>query len=186
VDLFYDRYFHPPVTPDFPADLRGQFYSFNFGSSHFVAVNTNLPYDPASPQYQWLVQDLEKAVRNPNRKFTFVFQHHPVYSAYVRGQNPDGVAYLNPLYQAYDVDAVFAGDLHLYDRSDVQGLPYIITGGGGAPPYCDTLDLALNPYWVTNLCDYEFLLVEVNQHGYDLSAYDINGNLFDQLHYSKP
>jgi predicted phosphodiesterase len=187
LDLFYRRYFHPDSPYTHSEELRSRMYSFDWGNSHFVSIDTNLPVTPDSPQYQWLRQDLETATRNPDRKFTFVFEHLPIYSIYVHGRYPDGQTYLEPLYETFDVDAVFSGHVHVYERSDVLGRPYLGTGGGGGPlRNNDETDYSQNPYYVESFVVHEYLMVSVGKDAFEIHAYDLNGNLFDRVHYSKP
>jgi hypothetical protein len=39
-------------------------YSFNHGPIHVVALSTEHPYDAASPQIQFLIDDLQKVNRS--------------------------------------------------------------------------------------------------------------------------
>ena len=99
-------------------------------------------YQDASPgteQYRWLEDDLA----NTNKTWKFVFFHLPPYSCGPWGPQPQ-VQALHPLFVRYGVDIVFNGHEHNYQRFPVDGVNYIITGGGGAearkltmcqPPY---------------------------------------------------
>ena len=40
-----------------------------------------------------------------------------------------------PIYDEFAVDVVFQGHNHVYERFDVDGLPYVVTGGGGSGIY---------------------------------------------------
>ena len=42
-------------------------------------------------------------------------------------------ANLVPLLEEHDVDLVLNGHDHNYERLMVNGIPYVVTGGGGAP-----------------------------------------------------
>jgi len=42
---------------------------------------------------------------------------------------------LVPLFELYDVDMVFTGHDHNYEHGEVNGIHYVVTGGGGAPLY---------------------------------------------------
>ena len=128
----YYRYFgdraHPP----------GGFYSFDLGSWHLVALNTQLckgstwtpelgqrapitkspaldrGCGPGTPEYEWLKKDL---VTHP-AACTLAFLHHPLFGSQ---PYPQGVFLyqLQPLYELLDtsgVDVVFAGHEHNYQR----------------------------------------------------------------------
>ena len=40
-----------------------------------------------------------------------------------------------PLFEKYQVSAVFSGHDHVYERADHNGIHYFVSGGGGAPLY---------------------------------------------------
>lgn len=109
------------------------YYSFNIGDAHFIVLNSYLPYEPDSPQYEWLADDLRKSSAY---KWKFVFLHEPPYSTGKHGSNINERRILCPLFEKAAVDIVFAGHNHLYERTkEIKGVTYIVTGGGGAPLY---------------------------------------------------
>jgi len=87
---------------------------------------------PASSQYQWLESELSSSVSSTD--FTIVTFHYPLYSTGQHGSDEKHIAAdLVPLFEQYGVDAVFNGHDHDYERSTVNGIRYIVAGGGGAP-----------------------------------------------------
>jgi hypothetical protein len=115
--------------------LKG-YYSFNLGSWHIVALNTNIARGPGSVQERWLRADL---ARNRSR-CTLAYMHRPRFSS---GGNGGSVSAI-PLWQAlfdHRADVVLAGDDHHYERfrpqtpdgtpSD-QGIRQFVVGTGGA------------------------------------------------------
>ncbi|NLP09735.1 hypothetical protein GX408_04970, partial [bacterium] len=113
-------------------DSTERYYSFNYGHVHCIALDTNLDYAPGTPMYEWLVQDLGSAMRKETR-WTFVFFHHPPWSEGWEGYPGEIKArtHLVPLFETYGVDMVFNGHTHDYERGFLNGVYYIITGGGG-------------------------------------------------------
>lgn len=103
-------------------------YSFDYGSVHIVALDTNSDYAPGSPQYQWLAADLAQAADRP---WKIAFFHHPPYSPTLEDNTPDVRTYLAPLFETYGVAIVFNGHSHVYDRYYAGGIHYVVTGGGG-------------------------------------------------------
>ena len=104
---------------------------------------TNLNYQPESEggtgQYDWLestLQDFASFGQPPRWKI--VQMHAPLYSPDSCRNQIDGQTYLPPLFEEYGVDIVLSGHEHYYARKTVNGIPYVITGGGGA-------NLSLNP-----------------------------------------
>ena len=126
--LYYNQLFLPHNNPD----STEKYYSFDYGNSHFIALNTNIPYHEGSAQYTWLGSDLQAA---SSADYIFVFFHHPPYCS-----SPDhgsDLAVRNafcPLFETYGVDIVFTGHTHIYERTiPINGVTYLVTGGGGAP-----------------------------------------------------
>lgn len=100
------------------------YYSYDYGNIHIISLdsdgfdNGKRVYEPQSPQYQWLKQDLaaNKAI------WTIVMFHHPPYTK--RSHDSDAEPELQfmrenlvPLFDQYKVDLVLAGHSHIYERS---------------------------------------------------------------------
>lgn len=121
-------------------DVKSPYYSFNWGTAHFTLLDTDIANWSASPaererfwadQLRWLEEDLEKAEK---ADFRFVIMHHPPMTAYQKEdhmskQSPD----LIPICEKHKVTAAFGGHDHNYQHHLLNGVRYIITGGGGAP-----------------------------------------------------
>lgn len=125
----------------------GKLYgSFDYGSSHFVAVNTNAVQPDGTikggaiddAQFAWLQTDL---AANQGAKNIFVFMHHYVFGP-PDADTPDidtgfvttaGRDKFHALMVKYGVRAVFCGHNHIYWHQDKNGVAYYISGGGGAP-----------------------------------------------------
>ena len=99
---------------------------------HFVVLDTESSLAVGSTQYQWLENELSSSVSGTD--YTVVTFHYPLHSTGYHGSDEKGVAgALVPLFEQYGVDAVFNGHDHDYERSTVNGIRYIVAGGGGAP-----------------------------------------------------
>lgn len=112
------------------------YYSFNYGTSHFVIMDTDMGGDTGrigEEQYKWLEDDLEK---NKNADNIFVFMHKPMY----KDETTDATCWgdlkerdkVHNLFKKYKVKMVFAGHEHIYRQLERDGIIYYITGGGGA------------------------------------------------------
>jgi len=135
-------------------DSTERYYSFNYGQVHCISLDTNLDYAPGTPMYEWLGQDLGSAMRKETR-WTFVVFHQPPWREGWEGY-PGEInvrTHLVPLFETYGVDMVFNGHTHDYERGFLNGVYYIITGGGGAP-----LESGDQAY------DYEHVNVYIKQH----------------------
>jgi hypothetical protein len=125
--LYYDYFYLPHNNPD----STESYYSFDYGNSHFISLNTQKPYGPSSDQYQWLKSDPKSAYY---KTFIFVFMHDHPYCAGGHNSNTGLRDTLCPLFEAYKVDMVLNGHSHFYQRNGpINKVTYIITAGGGAP-----------------------------------------------------
>ena len=118
-----------------------RYYSFKYLYSHFISLDTTSDFSSGSDQYNWLVNDLS----NINRDlypWIIVFFHHPPFSSGWHGDNIGVQEEIVPILEAYQVDAVFSGHEHNYERLsnisvagyDNGSVNYFITGGAGAVP----------------------------------------------------
>jgi len=110
-----------------------RWYSFDYGTAHFVALDTTDDITAGSAQNDWLRSDLERA--GATAEWKFVFFHYPPYSSALgHGSNLTVREALDPIFVQYGVDAAFSGHDHDYEHADPgNGVQYFVTGGGGAP-----------------------------------------------------
>lgn len=113
--------------------------SFDYGSSHFVVLDSEVPGEVGKvtgDQLSWLQDDLQAHM---DAAHTFVFIHR---SPYPVGDTPEPEAGFRTttnrddfaaLMAKYHVGAVFSGSQPLYATSAHDGVNYVITGGGGSP-----------------------------------------------------
>jgi len=112
-------------------------YSYNWGNAHFLVLDSELAFDPASPQYAFAQADL---AANQNATFRIVVMQRPPYSS---SSATSGSAMartsLVPLFEQNNVALVLSGNSHNYERSvplkggvpAAGGVTYVISGGGG-------------------------------------------------------
>ncbi|OUU23363.1 MAG: hypothetical protein CBC13_05790 [Planctomycetia bacterium TMED53] len=185
--LYYD-YFTLP-DPEY-------YYDFEWGNTHFVVIDTNKPIRPDSDQVRWL----EKTLARSSSDWKVVYHHHPAwtsdendYGNTWKGSSTQGVTaiqkHLVPIYEKHGVDVVFNGHIHVYERTwpirngktvgPGEGVVYITGGGGGG----HLEGFAPNRTWFSNnkRVDHHFLIVNVNGKQMEISAYDIDGRLFDRI-----
>ncbi len=106
-----------------------RWYSFDYGNAHFVSLEIDGYQDmsPGSEQYRWLDNDLA----NTDKTWKIAFFHYPPYSYGPVGSKPEARA-AHSLFAKYGVDLVFNAHDRNYQRFVVDGVTYIVTGGGGA------------------------------------------------------
>jgi hypothetical protein len=139
-----------------PWNMNGQrFYSFVRGSVRFFALDTDY-LDP--PQIAWIT----KALQDAKEPWKIVFFHHPLYSDGRRhGSAVDLRVILEPLFIQNNVNVVFSGHDHIYERIIPQhGIPYWVVGSAGQLRKGDLKRSALTAAgFDTDQC---FLLCEVD------------------------
>ena len=108
--------------------VNNMWFSFDYGLVHFISVDTETGYPgapegPGTPmnggpfgdQLGWLEADLKKAVANrANVPWILVSGHRPYYSS-GGVERPSRPAF-EPLFVQYDVDIVYWGHVHWYER----------------------------------------------------------------------
>lgn len=117
-----------------PADRPewGHWYSFDVAGIHFVMLDSN-SYQHEQ-QLAWLRADLE-AARARGVHAIFAFTHDGPWSRGPHRGNRYAAATYAPVLREHGVAMVFSGHDHLYQRGQVDGVRYAVTGGGGAPLY---------------------------------------------------
>ena len=111
------------------------FYSFNLGSAHFVALNTEIwaynSLEAAETMTNWLISDLTKAaMRRSEIPWVIIFGHKPLYCSvdwrrpvhkYKCNINCNAEAAslrerLESVFERFKVDVYIAGHVHRYER----------------------------------------------------------------------
>jgi acid phosphatase type 7 len=110
-----------------PGDYR--WYSVSRGGVHVAVLDSGSDLSPGSPQYAWLEKDLAQA----DTPFVAVMLHTSPFSTGHYGDDGGLGRDLVPLLERSGVDVVFSGHDHDYERLEVNGIVYLVTGGGGAP-----------------------------------------------------
>jgi phosphodiesterase/alkaline phosphatase D-like protein len=187
----YYKYFSLPA-PEY-------YYQFGYGNAEFFSIDTNKKVGPGTEQYKWL----DSALAKSTAKWKFVYHHHPAYTSddddY--GNTWKGVAskqgdmnarQLVALYEKHNVDMVFNGHIHVYERTwpirdgkvdREKGIVYVTSGGGGGR----LENFAPVPTWFKAQCrsDFHFCYVTVHGGKLTLKAFDQQGMLFDTFDVEK-
>ncbi len=154
------------------------YYAFQYATTGVVTLDLYLsPYGPGSDQYIWLENTLAAWQDDPQIRLKLVVLHHGPYDSGPHASNTSVRNDLVPLFETYGVQAVFAGHDHLYERSTVNGIKYVVTGGGGAPLYSTTGD------WWTQYAEsvLHYVLVEVEGPRATVTARRMDGTVLDQF-----
>ena len=160
-------------------------YAFDVGDMHFTILegDGSPGYGPGQPTYLFLKQDLASHLA---ARWKFVFFHYPTYSC---GEHPstDWVdRYWVPLFTQYQVDAVFNGHSHDYERVkvDSSGVHYFVAGNGGKDLAGFHSDCSHDASRANSF--YGDLLVTVTGGTIQVDAVQADGSVFDSVTWSKP
>ncbi len=111
-----------------------QWWSFDYGTIHFVGLDSTLLVAGADGAMQaqtaWLEEDLAEVVG----KLIVVFSYDALYGAvYPGGKNDALCAEWEQLFRYYGVDVVFSASAACYEHVYRSGIHYMTSGGGGSP-----------------------------------------------------
>jgi len=162
------------------------YYSFNWGKSHFIVLNSDIGSAGAdslaketfwTQQRHWLEEDLAK---NQQAQFRFVIAHHPPITAVSRrqGGNPEMTA-LIPLFEKYKLTAGFFGHDHNYQHYLKNGIHYVVTGGGGAPLY--DVDKPAEGITIKAVSTEHFVKIHVEAGVMKVTAIALDGSILDEF-----
>lgn len=112
-----------------------RYYAFSYATSRFLVLDSNEYSFALTDQTSWIERELIAARQDPEIRHIFVVMHHPPFSVSLHGGNRDLRERWTPLFERYQVSAVFSGHDHVYSRAEANGIRYFISGGGGAPLY---------------------------------------------------
>jgi hypothetical protein len=115
-------------------DNQEHAYRFESAGIHFFSLNTEIDLKPGSPQLTWVADQLPRAAQQPGFRFSVVFLHRPLVTCGDTGDLVPEREALLPLFQKHGVRLVLMGHLHGYERFDLDGIPFVVAGGGGSRP----------------------------------------------------
>ncbi len=161
-------------------------YRVDYHLMTLLIVDSNSHCDPSSEQYKWLLSQL----RSKRARYTLVAFHHAPFTSGPHGRvELDGTPrewpldesqrFLVPLFEMYGVDLVLNGHDHLYERSEKDGLTYIVTGGGGAPLY--KVNSTDNRYQKVAQSKHHYVALDIDADKIVASAIGVDGDVFDQV-----
>ncbi len=112
-----------------------RYYAFTYANSRILVLDSNEYSFALTDQTAWIERELIAARQDPAIRHVFCVMHHPPFSISLHGGNRDLRERWTPLFEKYNVTAVFSGHDHVYERAEHNGIHYFVSGGGGAPLY---------------------------------------------------
>lgn len=170
-----------------PRGVSEQFYSFDYGTAHFVVLDTsNIITESVK---QWLREDLQ----DTTKKWKFAVFHIPAYPVVTDYKGIDASIRENwiPILEQYNVDMVFVGHQHVYMRthplyqgevqSDAYGIVYVM-GNAGSKIYAAGGGF---PYIAREETGSNYQVVELEGDVLTLTAKKVGGELIETYTLSK-
>ena len=161
-----------------------RWYSYNWGDAHILVLDTEQPFTPGTPQYQFVQTDLNAS---QSTVWRIVVIPRPPYSSLSNNSSSVKVrTYLVPLFEQQNVQLVLTGNSHNYERTypllggepqTSGGVTYIVSGGGG-----NGLNqfLISQPSWSAfRQAIYEHMRITVSPTSLQIEAISQTGSVFD-------
>ncbi len=186
------------MNPDHAPEAPELYYSFDYGNVHGVVLDSHvhsmewfecLPtrdlmidgcFDEG--QERWLQADLGAAAVDPEIDHIVLFIHIGPYSSKENRSGNHQMRELLDWFHAMGVTAIISGHDHYYERGAAHnGIPYVITGGGGAPLY-EVGEPSEAPHEVAyNESVEHYRRVDVDGVLMTVSARGIDGRIIDEF-----
>jgi acid phosphatase type 7 len=189
------------VLPD-DSPRPEQYYSFDYGNAHFVVLDGHVNIDPwflcalrglASEdcfderQVAWLEADLRAAAEDAAIDHVFVLVHIGPYTSKERRRGNAHMRELLGLFEETGVTAVLSGHDHYYERGfSPNGIPYLISGGGGAPLYEGGAPVPPPHRRDVNVSAHHYVVVDVDGPRVTFTARSPEGVVLDVLELGPP
>ncbi len=150
-----------------------RYYEVVLGDVHFFALDSD-EHEPdgvsaTSKQAMWLKQELAAS----KSAFNVVAMHHPPFSSGPHGDTP----YMQWPYAEWGADVVLAGHDHCYERLNIDGILYLVSGLGGASIYSFGEPTTGSVARFNE--QYGATLLEANSEEMRSSFLDVEGNVID-------
>jgi hypothetical protein len=171
-------------TPSLSRGVTGEHLSFAYGNSFFVILGM----DPSGAA-TYLDGELKKPEATAAR-WRFVQSHYPVYSGGTT-HGASGIPAIEKVCDQYHVAVYWSGHDHIYERSHQvfnsqvvdmgdaltlsKGTVYVVSGGGGAPPY----GVAKITTTHTQQSTYNYVDVVADPTKLTIKAYRLDGSQLD-------
>jgi len=166
-----------------------RYYSYTWGNAKFICLDSNIPYTEGTDQYNWLLEQL----KCNDKQWLFTFFHHPPWTnawsadynlpffEYFRYKgNEDMRSSLVPLFEKYEVDFVLNGHSHCYQRGEMNGVKYIISGGAGSSKL-DKKRHSESPNIDTEIYTNQYVRFDVKGDTVTYIAIDREGDIIDSV-----
>jgi hypothetical protein len=156
------------------------YYAYELGAWRVLSLNSNVPANPGSDQYEWARNTLSTGVSF----CTLAYWHHPLFSSGPNGNNAQ-MRQMWRLLQSHGVDVVLVGHDHDYERfapqdadgrADPHGIREFVVGTGGVNLYAPRARQPNSEVLETS--SWGVLKLALKAGGYDWEFMPIDGQSF--------
>lgn len=110
--------------------------ALTFGGVRFLLLNSEIELaNPDSTQHRWMIAELEAVAASSTLRHAVIAFHRPYYTFSKSRPDFQTRDILHPIFQQYGVPLVLTGHNHCHERFEVDGITYVVDGGGGAGIY---------------------------------------------------
>ncbi|MFX1364463.1 MAG: purple acid phosphatase family protein [Promethearchaeota archaeon] len=153
--------------------LNSFYYNFSIGPINFIGLNTERDI---SIQTTWLEEVLKNSYKDNNSLWNIAYMHQPIFGSY-HPDRSDLISAWCPIFEEYNLDLVFAGHNHYYERSypmnslkqydnsssyefeNPSNPMYLTTGGAGVSLHERTTNPDYAPFYNST---YHFIIIDIN------------------------
>ena len=154
----------------------GTYYSVVHGPMEVFVIDTSIPLATGQggpEQVAWL----EQALAASTAAWKVALMHQPGYSSGAHGSHMGVREALEPLFVAHDVDVVFTGHDHHYERTTPQdGVVWIVSGAGAKRTRVGQSDFTAHAESTL-----QFLLVRIDGETMSIESITTDGSIIDQV-----
>ena len=177
---FYYTAFPPLENTNLGDEFGGiagqrEWYAFSRGDYEFIFLNSQQFYDAEwrEEQNTWLQERLGES---PSTTKIVVFHIPPITSGYHRDDGiPIHQAWV-PMFEDSDIALVLTGHDHNYERLELNGITYIVSGGGSNKLYGKQETREESEYFTAQS---HFVILDLYADRIDISAYGLGGKTLD-------
>ena len=149
-----------------------KYYTWSVGATQFFMLDANIPAD--ATQRAWL----EHVLSSSRAQVKIVVFHQPAFTSGLHADDSGVQRNWVPLFVRYHITLVLTGHNHDYEHLKVDGIDYVVSGGGGQTSYpC----LRVEPGALRCVSAYHFLLVTVSSGTVTVEAVRPSGGLLDRF-----
>jgi hypothetical protein len=172
--------FHPPLGS---VGSTKRYYSFDWGNTHFVALDSELYHGDRGADPEEQRDFLERDLATTRKRWRIVFLHRSPYGSSRHGGDEKVREDLEPHFVKHGVGLVFSGHDHVYERTvPIRSVTYVVSGGGGRRLY----PAGRSARTVSSVSAHHAVLVRVDGGHLSLEAVEAGGTDVDRLDLYQP